>query len=102
MDEQSADYWFKVVGMLQHNWAVLTIGTEGECLIQFFSDTGGVFDSLSYETRAEAEDGLRRNGFERYADDQEAQRFIAKPTDPLHPRSHPNGDIYSSGRHWKS
>jgi len=97
------DYWFKVVDMLQQNWAIIeSQETDKGCVVYFISDTSGVFDKIEFESVAEAERQLRLNGFGRYAEDQESQNFIAPPLPPFHQSTHPNGLIYSSGRFWKS
>lgn len=95
------DYWFKVVDFLQQNWAIIKTTEQGRCCIYFFGDTAGIFDTLDFSTQSNAEAGLVRNGFKRYADDSEAQQFIAIPKGPFEMRKHPNGSIYSSGRFWR-
>ena len=95
----SRDYWFKIVEFLQQNWALIDETPDG-CTVFFFGDTSGVFDRLTFPSVTEAEAALRRNGFSRFAEDKEAQGFIAIPQPPFHERPHPNGAIYSSGRFW--
>jgi hypothetical protein len=97
----STDYWFKVVDMLQQNWALITPDERGTVTVFFISDASGVFDRLSFPTIADAAAALTRNGFARYAEDQEAQDFIRPPSPPYREKAHPNGPIYSSGRFWK-
>lgn len=99
----SRNYWFKVVEMLQQNWALLEPNKEKSGFtLYFISDTSGVFDQMEFETSAEAERQLRLNGFGKYAEDKQAQGFISPPPPPFLKSSHPNGAIYSSGRYWKS
>lgn len=100
IETQSRDYWFKVVDFLQQNWALIDPAEHGT-VVWFFGDTAGVFDELRFESEAAALKALNRNGFKRFSDDQEAQKFIAIPEGPFRRRSHPNGPIYSSGRYWK-
>ncbi len=95
----STDYWFKVVEFLQQNWAVIEENDVG-CHVYFFNDLAGIFDKLDFSSRFEAENGLRRNGFDRYDEDEEAQKFIGKPEPHFELSTHPNGPIYSSGRFW--
>lgn len=95
------DYWFKVVDFLQHNWAVIQPSEHDGCKVYFFGDTSGIFDTLNFLNQTEAEVALKRNGFKLYADDSEAQQFIAKPRGSFEMRNHPNGSIYSSGRFWR-
>lgn len=100
-DISSEDYWFKVVDFLQHNWAVIQPTENDGCRVHFFGDTAGIFDAIDFANSGSAESALKRNGFKRYAEDSEAQQFIAKPRVPFEMRDHPNGPIYSSGRFWR-
>jgi hypothetical protein len=69
---QNRDYWFKIVEFLQQNWALLDEEADHEgCTVFFLGDTSGVFDRLHFSSVAEAEQALRRNGFARYAEDEE-------------------------------
>ncbi|OGC77256.1 MAG: hypothetical protein A2Z27_01275 [candidate division Zixibacteria bacterium RBG_16_50_21] len=96
----SRDYWFKIVEFLQQNWALIDSSSDGGCTVFFFGDTSGVFDRLTFPTVAKAEKALHRNGFARFADDKKAKEFIAIPQPPFKESTHPNGQIYSSGRYW--
>jgi len=69
--------------------------------VYFIGDTSGVFDEIKFNSKAEAEEALKRNGFSAYSEDKKAQEFIAPPKEPYHRREHPNGPIYSSGKYWK-
>jgi hypothetical protein len=98
---QSRDYWFKVVEMLQQNWALVDRDMSLDaCTVFFVKDASGVFDRIRFPSIAEAETGLRRNGFARSSDDIEAQKFLAPPRPPFIEEHHPDGRIYSSGRFW--
>lgn len=97
----SRDYWFKVVGMLQQNWALIDEILPGVHRVYFFGDTAGVFDELEFPDLATAEQALQRNGFARIEEDIEAQEFILRPAPPFFRHHHPNGPIYSSGRYWR-
>ena len=97
----STNYWFKVIEMLQQNWALITPNDEGTITIHFIDDTSGVFDLMTFMTQNDAETALTRNGFRQYIDDAHAQTFILPPQPPFRERPHPNGPIYSSGRFWK-
>ena len=97
----SHDYWFKVVAMLQQNWALIDPVSPECCRVFFISDTYGVFDELEFSDLAVAEAALRGNGFARFEEDIEAQQFLTRPLPPFHRRPHPNGPIYSSGRYWR-
>jgi hypothetical protein len=93
----SRDYWFKVVGMLQQNGALIERVSADGCRVYFISDSSGVFDELEFADMVTAEAALRRNGFARFDDDKEAQKFLSTPSPPYFRRPHPNGPIYSSG-----
>lgn len=95
------DYWFKVVEMLQQNWAIIESSQAGY-IVYFIGDNSGIFDQIEFSAVAEAERQLLVNGFRRYAEDKQAQNFITPPLPPFHKSSHPNGAIYSSGRFWVS
>lgn len=100
---QSRDYWFKVVEMLQQNWALIEPSQSSRsCVVYFIGDTSGVFDQIEFTGIAEAEKQLRINGFSKYEDNEDAKQFIVPPPPPFHRSVHPNGTIYSSGRLWKS
>ena len=47
VDIKSSDFWVKVVGMLQQNWAVIEPEKGGGARIHFISDTSGVFDEIA-------------------------------------------------------
>lgn len=97
----SRDFWFKVVGMLQQNWALVDADEEGRATVYFVHDGSGVFDRMTVESVRYAEDGLARNGFRRLAAEHKAREFLSPPASPFTESSHPNGPIYSSGRYWK-
>jgi ADP-ribose pyrophosphatase YjhB (NUDIX family) len=100
---QSRDYWFKIVDFLQQNWALIELASNRVgCTILFFGDTSGVFDKLEFTSVEEAEAELSKNGFSRFAENKNAQGFIAVPMPPFYESTHPNGNIYSSGRFWDS
>ena len=98
-EEIAADPWFKIVEMLQQNWAVIIKDDPG-VLIVFYSDTRGVFDELRYDSVSDAEEALDRNFFYKYLEDKESAEFIGLPQGEFHFREHPNGRIYSSGNFW--
>ncbi len=107
MDEKveilSREYWFKVVEMLQQNWALIEPSQSGKsCVVYFIGDTSGVFDQIEFAEITEAEKQLRINGFAKYEDEEDTRQFIVPPSPPFHKSSHPNGAIYSSRRFWKS
>src|SRR5262249_30914842 len=98
----STDYWFKVVEMLQQNWALIDKKPDSiGCTVYFIHDASGVFDQMQFKTEEEANQALARNGFARFAEDISARKFIAPPLPPFTEANHPNGPIYSSGRFWR-
>ena len=100
---RSRDFWFKIVEFLQQNWALIDANLENSGVTVFFiHDGSGVFDTICFETDVLAEAALRRNGFQKYSEDEESRKFIASPAPPFFKAAHPNGKIYSSGRYWKS
>lgn len=97
--ELASDPWFKVVDFLQQNWAVV-IDDDKSCLVVFYGDTCGVFDEIRFDSPADAESALKRNGFSRYLENPDVEDFIGLPRGEFHERPHPNGRIYSSGEYW--
>ncbi len=98
---KSHDYWFKVVEMLQQNWALMDHAPSGGFIVYFVHDRSGVFDRLSFSSPEIAEQALRRNGFSRFSEDESAKDFLIPPEGPFFESPHPNGPIYSSGRLWR-
>jgi len=99
---RSRDHWVKVVDMLQQNWALVEPLNNGQVEIVFLTDHSGIFDRISPAgTQEEAFAALRRNGFERFAEDPRLKEFLAPPEAPYFEATHPNGPIYSSGRYWR-
>lgn len=98
----SEDYWVKVVGMLQQNWALVGQAGTDNWTVYFITDSSGVFDQLIFRSLRDAQEALKANGFSRFAGDNHLQSFLAPPPPPFHQGGHPNGKIYSSGRFWKS
>ena len=96
------DPWVKIVDMLQHNWALIDIEATGSVRVLFFHDGGVIFDKMEFASEAVAAAALQRNGFRRWSESPELQEFVQLPPDQLEWGTHPNGDIYSSGRFWKS
>lgn len=98
---RSRDYWIKVVDFLQCNWALVDEDANSGATIFFMHELSGVFDTLTYPTKPEAELALRRNGFERIEESPYEDWRLAAPKPPFKPDQHPNGRIYSSGRFWR-
>ena len=96
---ESQDFWIKIVGMLQQNWAVIETNNE-HVQVYFMSDRSGVFDVMEFDSEDDASKGLALNGFVRFAEDKEYEKFHDLPQPPYHKDTHPNGPIYSSGKFW--
>lgn len=99
----STDFWVVAVDNMQHNWAIIEKVNDVEFKIIFFSDTGEVFDTLSFESFDKAKKGLERNFFERWAGCDGLKRSLKKPELPLYelpnlPKENKGG--YSSGGRW--
>ena len=93
------DPWIKVVGMLQQNWAVV-VPEHGRAEIVFFNDDSRVFDEMSFQSKEDAENGLRRNGFRKYSE--EAVDFIPRPDGAVVRTIPLSQGVYSSGEYWVS
>lgn len=85
---KSRDWWFKVLEMLCHNWALIEEGQYKSVTVYFFHDQGGtngrdsgasytsrqrkgrcaIVDSLEFETVDDAVLALGWNGFQRLAE----------------------------------
>ena len=59
----SSDFWVKVVGMLQQNWALVDPAASGTADVYFVDDGGGVFDQVAFPNADSAFAALARNGF---------------------------------------
>ena len=90
--------WVKVVGFLEHNWAVVE-DSGSAARVWFIDDASGVFDRVELSSKSDAESALRRNGFKPTHSD--ARLKTVAPCPPFKPSPHPNGNIYSSGRYWR-
>ena len=94
-------FWVKVVGFLQHNWAVIEEVEQNKVKIFFFDDNSQVFDELDFELLDDAAIALAKNGFDLWDDEDDAFKSnIPKPKQEFSKGIHPNGGIYSSGRFW--
>ena len=92
------DPWFKVVEMLQQNWAVI-VPRNDHALIVFYDDNCHVFDQITSPSVSAAKGALLRNGFSKFLEDEKAQEFIGLPAGKFKERVSPF-KIYSSGKHW--
>jgi hypothetical protein len=98
---KSRDYWFKVLGMLSQDWALIDEQEGGKFKVLFINDHSNIFDELEFDSEDEAIEGLKRNDFERYADDKESQKFISSPRPLFTLDEIMKEPKYSSGNYWK-
>jgi len=97
----STDFWIKVTGMLSQNYALVDKQDNGKFKIFFIGETSWVFDEIEFDSESEAVDGLVRNGFGRYSDNEDLHEFICLPESPFRQVEYMNEPIYSSGKYWK-
>jgi hypothetical protein len=100
LDVETSSFWFKIVDMLQHNWAVI-LPQENGAEVVFFGDTSYIFDRMNFAKAEDAAKALRRNGFALFDDDKDAQSFIPKPPAQLKDEDIYHRPIYSSGEFWR-
>ena len=100
LNVEASKFWFKIVEMLQHNWAVVLPHDDGVEVV-FFGDTSRIFDRMDFLDSGDATSALRRNGFAIFEEDQHAQSFIAKPEPHLKDEHVYRRPIYSSGQYWR-
>lgn len=105
-----ADLWFKVVGMLMQNWAIVRDKSADEVQpgsglagveIVFFDDHGDVFDTLDYPSHAQAEHALAFNGFTPVTEQPDIKAAAGLPRFPLRRPSSSRRPVYSSGEYWR-
>lgn len=108
------DCYVKTVGMLQENWALLVPDSDGYSIRIYFchgkyrptDGVVGVFDSLVFKNKSDAEKELELNGFlyiqKSLITELNLDTFPPLPPAKYNPVPHANGLIYSSGRSWAS
>jgi hypothetical protein len=114
----SRDWWFKVTGMLSHNWALIELHEDNTVTVFFFYDHGisenrvpnfdklslvgrcAVIDSLEFEGVEEAEYGLANNSFSRL-EEEPGPWDGSQPIGNFYDARSSEKSIYSSGRFWK-
>ncbi len=113
----SRDWWFKVVGMLCHNWALIETEADGSVVVYFFHDQGktrsglpqysgrqlrgraAIVDSLPFSSVRQAERALRTNGFRRLEDDPGPWEG-EQPTGIFFDARATEEGVYSRGEYW--
>lgn len=95
---KSEIFWVKIVDFLQQNWALIEV-IDNKVIVFFIQDASMIFDKIEFKTIEDAENGLLKNGFKLYLDENENfQDFIVSPNKPYGESPRP---IYSSGQYWK-
>lgn len=94
----SNEYWIKIVGFLQHNWALIEVSDNNTATILFIHDGAVVFDLINYNSIESAESALLKNGFNQYLNKKFNFTQLASP--PQKPYSYSLRPIYSSGEFW--
>ncbi len=114
----TSDWWVKVLGMLQHNWAVISENDSGTSTVYFFHDGGttknltgydyravrgmiAIVDSLEFPDRRSAVQQLSENRFSRLVDhpgpwegkEPKGKIFDARESEP---------GIYSTKGYWRN
>ena len=66
IDQPNTDDWYvKIVGMLQQNWAIIKLGEKTQII--FVNDPGDVFDIIEVKDQETAHDKLMLNGFRKFS-----------------------------------
>jgi hypothetical protein len=115
---KSKDWWFKVVGMLCHNWALIEQTPDNKAIVYFFHDMGktrqlvpnyehrtlqkraGIIDSLEFNSLQDAHDALDWNSFERLEPNPGEWDMYVPPGNYYDARESEEG-IYSKGGYWQ-
>jgi hypothetical protein len=115
---QSREWWIKVLGMLQHNWALIEEGADGSATVYFLHDCGlnmapngyslkqlkgrsAIVDSLDFDSVQLAKDALSRNGFRVHGDDERLGSDV-KPRGNFYDVRPFEDGVYSRQSNWKS
>ncbi len=114
----SDDWWVKVLGMLQHNWALIETSNK-KTTAYFFHDLGiqsgyskrykiyqlknrcAVVDSLDFESIKAAELELQQNGFMRLKDNPGPWES-SQPNKNFYDAREDEAGIYSKSGYWRN
>ena len=114
---KSREWWIKILGMLQHNWALIEEFESGAAIVYFFHDKGetigfnayslgqlkgrcAIVDSLEFESVQLAEEGLLRNGFMLHRAGEMLGSDV-KPSGNFFDSRATEEGVYSTQGHWK-
>ena len=115
---QSREWWIKVLGMLQHNWALIDEKADGSATVFFFHDGEvgmgcygysraqlkgryAIVDSLDFESVQIAKEALSRNGFRLHGDEELLGSDVKPQGNFFDARAMEEG-VYSRQGHWIS
>jgi len=103
-------WWVKVLGMLQHNWALVDELDDGSAIVYFFHDESGgvgrlknriaVIDSLEFNSKIEAMMALQLNGFD-HADEAGENIYLSSPEGVPYDDRATSRRIYSEEGYWR-
>ena len=112
---KSEDWWVKVLGMLQQNWALVDEKSPGKVEVYFFHDGGyaisrehnsieltgwsGIIDRLTFQSREEAADALFDNGFDPHSEYPGPWDYM-RPNAPFFDCRNDFDGPYSNGEYW--
>lgn len=113
----SDSWWVKVLGMLQHNWALVEETDEGKIVAYFAHDAGihkgpspykykqlknrvAIVDSLEFDCWVDAWAALHNNGFE-HADEAGENIYLSTPVGVLYDARATEPGVYSKQGYWK-
>ena len=103
IDKPNTDDWYvKIVGMLQQNWAIIKLGEKTQII--FVNDPGDVFDIIEVKDQETAHDKLMQNGFNKFNSPSSKrfrplEEFLTPPFKVVDTGERRN--IYSSGEYWR-
>lgn len=114
---ESREWWIKVLGMLQHNWALIDERAAGSATVYFFHDGEvgmgcygysraqlkgryAIVDSLDFESVQLAKDALSKNGFRLHGDDERLGSDV-KPRGNFYDVRAMEEGVYSRQGNWK-
>lgn len=104
LDVPKGPVWFKVIGMLVQNWAMVAEEETDQgstACIYFFDDHAQVFDTLTYPNAAQADHALAFNGFTPLDDEPGFRSVAGEPEFPLTYSPRESRPVYSSGEYWQ-
>ena len=114
----SRDWWFKVVGMLCHNWALIDVNPNDTVTVYFFQDHASsdgydedydnqrfatripIIDSIDFDDLEDAKYALKNNSFDRL-EENPGPWDGAEPEGIFYDNRSNENAIYSNGKYWK-